>query len=44
MKTDEMRKIGAMIINVLKNSEDQKVLTHTKDQVAELCKAFPLYS
>jgi glycine hydroxymethyltransferase len=43
MKTDEMKQIGAMIINVLKNPEDQKILTRTKDQVGELCKAFPLY-
>lgn len=44
MKTDEMKQIGAMIINVLKNPEDQNILMHTKDQVAELCNAFPLYT
>ena len=43
MKADEMKQIGAMIINVLKNPEDQNILTRTKDHVAELCKAFPLY-
>jgi glycine hydroxymethyltransferase len=44
MKTQEMKLIGAMIIDVLKNSDNPKILASTKDRVAELCKAFPLYS
>jgi glycine hydroxymethyltransferase len=43
MKTEEMRSIGTMIIDVLKHPDDEKVLARTKDQVASLCKDFPLY-
>jgi glycine hydroxymethyltransferase len=44
MGTDEMKQIGAMIIDVLKNSDDAKVMERTKAQVAALCKEFPLYT
>jgi glycine hydroxymethyltransferase len=44
MGTDEMRRIGAMIIDVLKHPQDEAVLQRTRSQVDELCRAFPLYA
>ena len=44
MKTEEVKLIGTMIINVLKHPDDAKILARTKDQIATLCKDFPLYS
>jgi glycine hydroxymethyltransferase len=44
MKTQEVKLIAKMIINVLKHPDDPKVLAHTKEQIAGLCKDFPLYS
>lgn len=44
MKTDEMKQIGAMIIDVLKNPDTPDVLARTRDQVALLCQEFPLYA
>ena len=41
--TEEIKRIGAMIIAVLKNSDDAAVLERTRHQVADLCTAFPLY-
>jgi glycine hydroxymethyltransferase len=43
MGTEEMRRIGAMIIDVLKHAQDEDVLKRTRSQVDELCRAFPLY-
>ncbi len=43
MGTDEMRRIGAMIIEVLKNPQDEAVLQRIRSQVDELCRAFPMY-
>jgi glycine hydroxymethyltransferase len=43
MGTEEMRRIGAMIIDVLKHPQDEAVLKRTRSQVEELCRAFPLY-
>lgn len=43
MKDEEMKLIGAMIIDVLKHPGDATVLVRTKNQVATLCKEFPLY-
>jgi glycine hydroxymethyltransferase len=42
--TEEIKRIGAMIITVLKNSDDAAVLERTRHQVADLCTAFPLYA
>ncbi|MGD9365226.1 MAG: serine hydroxymethyltransferase [Desulfobacteraceae bacterium] len=44
MQTDEMKQIGAMIIDVLKHPDDAKVIKHTKEQVVALCNEFPLYT
>jgi glycine hydroxymethyltransferase len=43
MGTEEMRRIGAMIIDVLKHPQDEAVLQRNRSQVDELCRAFPLY-
>ena len=43
MGNDEMKRIGAMIIDVLKHPQDETVLDRTRNKVAELCRAFPLY-
>jgi glycine hydroxymethyltransferase len=44
MGPGEMRQIAALIIEVLKNPEDRKIIERTRLEVAELCNAFPLYS
>lgn len=44
MQTDEMKQIGAMIIDVLKHPDDANVIARTKEQVVALCKEFPLYT
>ena len=44
MGTEEMRQIAGLIIEVLKNGNDPKVLERTRLEVAELCNAFPLYA
>jgi glycine hydroxymethyltransferase len=44
MGTEEIKRIGAMIITVLKNSDDAAVMKRTRHQVADLCTAFPLYA
>lgn len=44
MGTGEMRQIAGLIVEVLKNLEDERVLERTRLEVAELCSAFPLYS
>lgn len=44
MGTEEMRQIAALIIGVLRNIDDPKMLERTRLEVAELCNAFPLYS
>lgn len=43
MKTDEMKQIGAMIIDVLKNPDDSSMLDRIRGQVEELCAEYPLY-
>jgi len=43
MRTREMKQIAGLIVEVLKNKENQKVLERTRLEVAELCHAFPLY-
>jgi len=44
MGLTEMRQIAALMIEVLKNPDDQKILDRTRLEVAELCNAFPLYA
>jgi glycine hydroxymethyltransferase len=43
MKENEMRFIGALIVEVLKNSENPDVIRKTRQRVLELCEGFPLY-
>jgi glycine hydroxymethyltransferase len=43
MKEPEMRRIADMIHQVLKDMENEKNLQSVKQQVRELCNAFPLY-
>ena len=42
MKTDEMRRIGGWILEVLKAPADEKLLTRIRGQVRELCAQFPV--
>jgi glycine hydroxymethyltransferase len=44
MGTEEMRQIAGLIVAVLKNMEDARILERTRLEVAELCRAFPLYA
>lgn len=43
MGTDEMRRIGQWIGNILKNPSDESLRTKIRGEVDELTKAFPLY-
>ncbi len=44
MKEPEMKIIGAMIVEILKNSTDDNLVNNTKKRVCELCDRFPLYN
>lgn len=44
MKEAEMVKIGEAIVKVLKNINDEKVISEVKADMLALCKAFPIYS
>ncbi len=43
MKTNEMKKIGDTIVDVLRQPNDSQVMEKAKRQVDSLCKEFPLY-
>ncbi len=43
MKEPEMRRIGKLIANVLRNPESEEVIEKAKKEVKELTEAFPLY-
>ena len=43
MKTPEMETIAKLIVQVLYNHTDDKIIATTKKKVLELCEAFPLY-
>ena len=43
MKEEEMREIGRIIAEVLRNSKDRIALSRIKKKVAELCQSFPVY-
>lgn len=43
MKEAEMEQIGRWIIGVLKAPSDESLLKKTRNEVAELCRHFPLY-
>nr|WP_281432152.1 serine hydroxymethyltransferase [Desulfatitalea alkaliphila] len=44
MGIEEMRQIAGLIIEVLKNKDDTRILERSRLEVAELCNAFPLYT
>lgn len=43
MKEEEMREIGRIIADVLRNSNDTTALNRIKKKVAVLCRSFPVY-
>ncbi|MCK5832822.1 serine hydroxymethyltransferase [bacterium] len=43
MGTDEMKKIGEWIVEVIENHENEARLEEIRKQVAELCSDFPVY-
>jgi glycine hydroxymethyltransferase len=43
MKENEMRQIGRWISHALHNRTDVGALARVKEEVLELCEAFPLY-
>ncbi len=43
MKVPEMETIAELIVRVLQNHTDDKIISTTKKKVFELCEAFPLY-
>jgi len=43
MKEPEMEIVAGLIIDVLKNHNDDAVINRTRDKVRELCEAFPMY-
>ncbi len=44
MKAAQMEIVGELIVDVLKNPEKEDVLKKTRNTIAELCTAFPLYT
>ncbi len=44
MKEPEMEIVAGLIIDVLKNHNDDKAISRTRDKVRELCEAFPMYN
>lgn len=44
MGVQEMHQIAGLMIEVLKDSGNQRVIERTRIEVAELCNAFPLYA
>jgi len=43
MGEEQMREIGTIIATVLKNPEDEGIQDQARQQVADLCRRFPLY-
>ncbi|GAB6065501.1 serine hydroxymethyltransferase [Aquifex pyrophilus] len=43
MKEEEMRKIAKWISQVLHNMDDERLINRIREEVRELCEAFPLY-
>ena len=43
MDAEDMKRIAAMIVEVLHNLDNEAVLEKVKTKVAELCDAHPLY-
>ncbi len=43
MGTDEMKKIGGLITSVLKDPDNESMKTRVINDVADICKSFPIY-
>ena len=43
MKSDEMRLIADLIVTALRHPSNDGMLDHVKQQVRDLCNAFPIY-
>jgi glycine hydroxymethyltransferase len=43
MKEEQMREIASLVVHVLKNKDDKKIIATVHSRVKELCKQFPLY-
>ncbi len=43
MKTGEMKRIGKLIVEVLRHPEDETLIIQTRNRVRELCERFPLF-
>jgi len=43
MKEDEMRRIGAWIVEVLNDPTKEDLISRVKGEVAEMCEGFPMY-
>jgi glycine hydroxymethyltransferase len=42
MKQDEMKKVGAWILRVLKSPDDESVLQSVRGEIREFTKSFPV--
>ena len=42
MKEAEMKRVGAWILRVLKNTGDESVLKSVRGEIAEFCQSFPV--
>ena len=42
MKTDEMKRVGAWILEVLKNADNDTELDRIREVIAEFARAFPV--
>ncbi len=40
--TEEIKKIGALIVKVIKNVDDEKVIDAVRQEVAQICRRFPV--
>ncbi len=43
MGPEEMKRVAGLIVAVLKNSRNEDVIRRTRQEVRELCEAFPIY-
>jgi len=42
MGTEEMKKIGVLIVKVIKNVDSEKVIEEVRQEVAQICRRFPV--
>lgn len=41
LKEDDFKKVGTLICDIIDNMDDEKVLERVRDEVSEICRAFP---